>query len=412
MNDTPTEEAPGRKRWEHAEYATLFFLQAGAVGMWQVCFGNVLKAHGLERFIPYAYACTALSAFVSPMFVGALADQRIAPTRLLRWLSAAGAAFLAMAFVSLDRGWSAWWMLAFVQLHALCATPTMSLLTSIVFARLREPHREFGPLRAWATFGWIAAGWTVSWVLDADATTLSGYAAAATFAGVSLFSFAIPVVLPTELKLARSWRDIFGLEALELLRDRDHRIVFLTAALYNAPLAAFYPYTPIHLRAVGLEHATAAMTLGQVTEILAMFWLASLLAKVRLKWLFLTGIACGVLRYGLFALNSLPWLLVGITLHGVAFALYFITAQLYVENRVEPRLRTRAQALLTLMVGGFGNLAGFIGSGWWRQYCAPRGETQWPLFWLGLSGVTALVFVLFATSYRGQHHFSARSKQS
>jgi hypothetical protein len=286
----------------------------------------------------------------------------------------------------------------------------MSLLTSIVFARLREPSREFGPLRAWATFGWIAAGWTVSWVLKADATTGSGYAAAATFAGVSLFSFFIPVVLPTELKLARSWRDIFGLEALDLLRDRDHRVVFLTAALYNAPLAAFYPYTPIHLRAVGVEHATAAMTLGQVTEILAMFWLASLLARVRLKWLFLCGIGCGVLRYGLFALNTRAWLLVGITLHGIAFALYFITAQLYVEHHVEPRLRTRAQALLTLMIGGFGNLFGFLGTGWWRQVCDRAGETQWPLFWLGLSGATAVVFLVFAISYKGGFHLMAQPK--
>ncbi len=410
MKHAPIENAPGARRWEHAEFATLFFLQAGAVGMWQVCFGNVLKSHGIEHFIPYAFACFALSAFISPMVVGALADQRIAPTRLLRWLSGAGAAFLAMAFVAIDRAWNPWWMLVFVLLHALCATPTMSLLTSIVFARLREPQREFGPLRAWATFGWIVAGWLVSWVLHADASTASGYAAAATFAGVSLFSFSIPTVLPTELKLVRSWRDVFGLEALELLRDRDHRVVFLTAALYNAPLAAFYPYTPIHLRAVGIEHATAAMTLGQVTEVLAMFALAGLLARVRLKWLFLVAIGCGIMRYALFALNTRTWLLVGISLHGIAFALYFVTAQIYVEHRVDARLRTRAQALLTLMIGGFGNLFGFLGSGWWRQYCTLRGETQWPIFWLGLAGVTAAVFAFFAIQYSGQRHLVAQAK--
>ncbi len=408
MNDAPAESAARPRRWENAEYATLFFLQSAAVGLWQVCFGSVLKAHGLERFIPYAYASTALSAFISPMFVGALADQRIAPTRLLRWLSGAGAAFLALAFFAIDRGWSAWAMLAFIQLHSLCATPTMSLLTSIVFARLREPRREFGPLRAWATVGWIVAGGTVSWVLHADATTLSGYAAAATFAGVSLFSFFLPVVLPTELKIARSWRDVFGLEALELFRDRNHLVVFVTAALYEAPLAAFYPYTPIHLQAVGIEHATAAMSLGQITEVLAMFALATLLARVRLKWLFLCGIGCGVLRYAFFALNSRAWLIAGITLHGIAFALYFITAQLYVEHRVEPRLRARAQALLTLMVSGLGNLTGYLGTGWWRQICEHGGAPHWTNFWLGLCATTALVFAFFALSYRGETHFVAR----
>ena len=398
------------RRWEHAEFGTLFFLQAGAIGMWQVCFGNVLKTHALERFIPYGYACLALSAFVSPMVVGALADQRIAPARLLRWLSAASAAALALAFAAIDRGWGPWVMLAFIQLHALCATPTFSLMTSIVFARLREPSREFGPLRAWATFGWIAAGWFVSWVLHADDSTRSGYAAACTFAGVAVFSLFIPAVAPAELKLARTWRDVLGLEALELFRDRDHRVVFLTAALYNAPLAAFYPYTPIHLHALGVEHTTAVMTLGQTTEILAMFCLASLLARVRLKVLFLIGIGCGVLRYGLFALNALPALFAGIFLHGIAFALYFITAQLYVEHRVDSRLRARAQALLTLMISGFGNLSGFLGSGWWRARCMPHGQTLWPVFWFGLAVACAVVFVFFATHYRGQRHLVAREK--
>lgn len=196
--------------------------------MWQVCLGNVLKAHGLAQFISLAYAASAISAFISPMIVGALADQSIAPTRLLRWLAGSAAAWLALAFVGIDRHWSPWAILALMQMHALSATPTMSLLTSIVFERLREPSREFGPLRAWATFGWIAAGWTVSWVLNADTSTLSGYAAAATFAGVSIFSLFLPVVQPLELKLARSWRDVLGLEALELLRDRDHRVVFST----------------------------------------------------------------------------------------------------------------------------------------------------------------------------------------
>lgn len=402
--------APAAPRWQHAEFAALFFLQCGAIGLWQVCFGNVLTVRGLGSFIPYAYACTALSAFISPLAVGALADQRIAPTQLLRWLSAAAAVLLALAFLALDRGWSPWAMLGFIQLHALCATPTMSLLTSIVFARLREPHREFGPLRACATLGWICAGWLVSWVLHADDSTLSGYAAAVTFAGVAACTWLIPVVAPAELKLARTWRDAFGLQALQLFRDRDHRVVFLTAALYNAPLAAFYPYTPIHLRALGIEHATAVMALGQTTELLAMFGLARLLIRVRLKWLFLSGIGFGVIRYALFALNSRGWLITGIFLHGIGYTLYFVTAQIYVEHRVDPRLRARAQALFTLMISGFGNLAGFLGAGWWRAECLTRGTAEWPRFWSGLTAVTALVFVFFAVNYHGQRHLLAHAR--
>jgi hypothetical protein len=248
----------------------------------------------------------------------------------------------------------------------------------------------------------MSAGWLVSWGLAADSSTRSGFAAAITWASVAAFSLLLPKLTPVAAGGARSWRDMFGLEALKLLRDHDHRVVFVTAAFYSAVLAAFYPFTPINLNAIGIGHATAAMSLGQVTEIIAMFGLAPLLARVRLKWIFLAGIGFGVLRYGLFIIGTKPWMILGVGLHGFAFTLYFITAQLYLERRVDPLLRARAQALLTLMVAGFGNLSGSLGSGWWRQACLVDGHTQWPVFWTGMTAVTALVFVFFAVSYRGQ----------
>ena len=151
-----------------------------------------------------------------------------------------------------------------------------------------------------------------------------------------------------------------------------------------------------------MEHATAAMGLGQVTELICMFGIASLLARVRLKFVFLAGIGFAVLRYAFCALDTKWWLLTGVTLHGFAFTLYFITAQIYLEQRVDPRMRTRAQALLQVMIAGFGNLAGYLGTGWWRMACMTDGATNWPRFWWGMSGIAAVVFVWFAIRYRGQ----------
>lgn len=390
------------RRFERAELATLFFLNAAAMGMWSVPFGNVLKAHGYEHIVPYAYACSGVSAFVSPMIVGALADQHISATRLVRWLAALTAGSLALTFYAIDQHWRSLAVLSALLVQAIFAAPIFGLSTSIVMARLREPTREFGPVRAWATLGWMAAGWLVSWVLVADTSTLCGYAAAFTWLLSAACTFALPEVVPGEFKAHRTWRDVFGIEALELFAHRDHRVVFLTAALYNIPMAAFYPYTPMQLRDAGVERATAAMTLGQVSELITMFGLALLLARVRLKTLFLTGIGFGVVRYGLCALDSRMWLLIGVSLHGFAFALYFITAQIYLEQRVPARLRARAQALLSLMVAGFGNLVGYLGNGWWKSVNTAGAVTHWPRFWLGLTGVMVAVFVFFAWSYRGQ----------
>jgi hypothetical protein len=46
------------------------------------------------------------------------------------------------------------------------------------------------------------------------------------------------------------------------------------------------------------------MTLGQVTEIIAMFMLGGLLLKWRLKWIFACGLAFGVVRFALCAING------------------------------------------------------------------------------------------------------------
>lgn len=379
--------------------ATLFFINAAAMGMWSVPFGNILRAHGYEDIIGFAYACSGVAAFISPLAVGALADQHISPARLVRWLAVLTSIFLSLAFTAIARHWPPLIVLACVQMQAICAAPTFGLSTSIVLSSLQNPGREFGPLRSTATLGWMASGWFVSFVLNADTSTASGYAAAIVWLGTAAFTFFLPETPPLEQKEPR---DIFGLAALRLFANKDHRVVFLTAALFNIPMAAFYPFTPIHLTELGVKHATAAMTLGQVSEAICMFGLAGLLTRWRLKWVFLMGIGFGVVRFALCALNSKGWVLTGIFLHGLAFTPFFITAQIYLEQRVDSRIRVRAQALLQVMVSGFGNLFGYLGSGAWRKAATTAGQTDWPLFWSGTSAAAAVVFIWFALSYRGR----------
>lgn len=382
--------------------AALFFLDAAAMGMWSVNFGHVLRAHGFEHLIGYAYACSGVAAFVSPLIVGALADQSIAPIRLVRWLAAGAAVCLSVSFTAIGNHWPSWAVLLAAQVQAICAAPIFGLSTTVVLSSLNDPKREFGPMRAAATVGWMTAGWIVSFVLDADTSTISGYAAACCWLLVCALTFTLPETPPLEQKSHRTWRDIFGLAALDLFKNRDHRVVFLTAALFNIPMAAFYPFTPIHLSELGVRHETAAMTLAQVSEVLCMFGLAGILTRLRLKWVFLAGISFGVLRYAFCSMNTREWLLAGVGLHGFAFTLYFITAQIYLEQRVEPRIRARAQALLSVMVSGFGNLIGYLSSHWWKDSCTADRVTDWPRFWLGASMIAAAVFVWFAAAYRGR----------
>lgn len=257
----------------------------------------------------------------------------------------------------------------------------------------------------------MAGCWVVS-ALRADASTLACYTAAGVWLAVAAFTGRFPSPIPAAPAQPPTWRQLLGLDALVLLKERDHRVVFLTAALFSIPLAAFYPFTPTHLAQLGLERTAAWMTLGQITEIIALVGLASVLGRWRLKWTLAAGLAFGLVRYGLCALDGKAWVLAGLTLHGFAFTLFFITAQLYLDQRIDPAWRARAQALFSLGVGGVGNLIGYLGTGWWFRASQRNGVVNWPAFWGGLAVVVALVLAGFLAAYRGRVHPAGGAQQN
>ena len=173
---------------------------------------------------------------------------------------------------------------------------------------------------------------------------------------------------------------------MTLLKDRDTRVVFITTTLFNIPLCAFYPYAPTHLHDLGFAHTSAWMSLAQITEIIAMFSLAWLLLNWRLKWIFACGLGIGVLRFALSGFNTKASLLLGVALHGASFVLVFITAQIYLNQRIDSAWRTRAQALLTLLNNGVGNLIGYLGSGWWFAACTAIAPYALAALLVGLVG--------------------------
>ena len=395
------------RKAEYAELTALFFIQGAALGMWLVPLSTVLDAHGLRSIKPLAFATSALAAFVSPLIFGAMADRHASPVKVLRGLAFATAVAMALASTAIKLGWNPWLVLAFIQLHAICSSPTWSISSTIIFARLADAKKEFGPIRAMATLGWMMGCWLVS-ALQADTSALAGYSGAVVWLAVCAFTYVLPPLETPKSAEHLTWHERLGLDALALLKNPDHRVVFITVALFAIPLAGFYPYTPPHLRELGFAHTTAWMSLGQITEIIAMFSLGALLLHWRLKWICACGLALGVVRFALSATNGPAGLLAGVILHGASFTLVFITAQIYLDQRVDAAWRARAQSLLTLISSGVGNLAGYLGTGWWFAACVQPGGTRWPLFWGGLAIAVAVVLVYFLVAYRGRQGHMAR----
>jgi MFS family permease len=398
------------RKAEYAELVALFFLQGAALGTWFVPLSTVLDAHGLHAIKPFAFAATALAAFVSPLIFGAMADRQASPVIVLRGLALATAAAMVLASTAIKLGWSPWLVLALIQLHALCSSPMFSIASTIVFARLEDAQKEFGPIRAMATLGWMTGCWVVS-ALGADTSPLAGYSGAVIWVMVAGFTFFLPELETPPSAVHLTWHERLGLDALTLLKNPDHRVVFITSSLFCIPLAGFYPYAPPHLRQLGLLHTSAWMTLGQVTEIIGMFSLGALLLRWRLKWILACGLGFGVLRFALSALNAKAWILAGVLLHGASYTLVSTTTQIYLNERVDAAWRARGQALLSLTNSGVGNLLGYLGTGWWFSTCTQSSATQWPLFWGGLAVAVALVMAYFLIAYHGVGSGFMRAKE-
>lgn len=379
----------------------VFFLQWMTLALWMVPLTLVLQAHGFQQIQPFAFATTAIGAIVSPLFFGALADRQLGPTLVLRWLCLASAVALTLTSIAIARGWNAWLVLGVIQLFSLCAAPTVSLSTTIAMSQLSEPKRQFGAVRAMGTIGWMVGCWLIS-ALEADASTLAGFTGAGIWLALTGLTLLLPSVPPPATNRHWTIRQRLGLDALSLLKDRDHQGVFVTAALLTIPLAAFYPYTPPHLQDAGFDRPSAWMSLGQTTEVIAMLTLGALLVRWRLKWILSVGLACAILRYTACALDRPGWLLLGVSLHGATYTLFFTTAQIYVNERIGQEWRARAQALLTFMVGGLGHLLGYLSTGWWYRFNTRNNLTDWRTFWGALTVAVLAVAVYFLIRYHGR----------
>ena len=394
------------KRVPNADLMLLLFSQAMAGAIWIVPLGALLKAHGYPDVWPYAFGCTAFAAMLSPLIFGALADRHVAPAVVLRWLSAVSGVLVICSWIAIREHCSALLLIALMQLLALSVAPLGSIIPSIVFLRLKDESRQFGPLRSLGALGWIVGCWLISFLVP-DASITSLLFCAATYLALIPISFLVPTIPPLNLGQSLTWHERLGLDALVLLRDSGLRVVFVMCTLLCIPSAVFYPVTPLYLARLGFHHTSGWMTLGQVTEVIALISLSRLRTKSHFRGVFLAGLTLNVLRFAFCAFGLGGFLLAGIALDGLSLMLVLVAAQIYVGQRVHPSWQVRAQALFGVLTTGVGSLLGYLWSGWWFRACSTSGCMAWSTFWWGCAAVSAGIVIYFLIAYRDSDHLRA-----
>jgi nucleoside transporter len=392
----------------------MMFLEFFIWGAWFVTLGtfmgNNLNATGAETGM--AYSTQSWGAIIAPFIIGLIADRFFNAEKILGVLHLIGAVLMYMMFESTDFTSFYPYVLAYMIVYM----PTLALVNSVAFKQMKDPAKEFSFIRVWGTIGWILAGLLISYYFhwDSRENAAAGMLqntflmTAVVSLALGVFSFFLPNTPPSIHKGEKvSVASILGLDALQLLRDRNFLVFFVSSVLICIPLAFYYQNANPFLSEIGLENPTGKMTIGQVSEVVFMLLLPFFFKKFGFKKTILLGMLAWVLRYILFAYGNSGetafMLITGIALHGICYDFFFVSGQIYTDSKAGEKVKSAAQGLITLATYGVGMLVGFWVAGKIVDANAlADGTHNWQDVWLFPALFAAAVFVIFALLFKNE----------
>ncbi len=373
----------------------MFFLEYFIKGAWLPLLGlymgnRYLNFSGFQQ--AWVFNAFAIASVTGMFFGGQLADRHVSQERFLAFSHLIGGlGILGLAYVK-----SFWPFFGLMLLHCFFYVPTLSVANAIAFAHVADARKDFGIVRLWGSVGWVTAAWPLifipidwakvptmvqaggflSWLGTALSTLKSGPAlesaltgtfvvsACASFA-LALFSLFLPHTPPA----TNRGEPFAPFEAIKLLARPSLLVLFIVTFFDSLVHYGYYFWTSRFLQSIGLpvNWIAPAMSIGQTMEVVAMAMLGFLIKKLGWRKTLLFGILSQSIRFGVYALGdqTLLWPVIAVNVvHGFAYACFFATVYIYVDEHFPKDIRSSAQSLFNLMILGISQFASGFLWGW------------------------------------------------
>jgi len=380
------QEAPPMGLRLGCRLSVMMFLQYAIWGAWLPFLWSFLAGYrGMDGGeIGSMFAAGAVGAIVGPFLAGQVADRWFATERYLGVSHLIGAVLIwQLATIDDFNGF-----LIFSLIYGLVYAPTLALTNSLAFHHLPDRDRDFGKVRLWGTFGWIAVGIGMGhWLSYAHtpegvsgealhALQVAGKADAfrlsAMLGGLmGVYCFFLPHTPPSAGSGANATFDALG-----EVRKQPLLTLFLIAVPVSCIHQFYFVHTELflHKNLVVPEYFSTLfgvggggfMTLGQMVELLVLALMPLVATWASRKALLTVGLLAYALRMALFTYQpeSAGALLGGVMLHGLCFGCFIFVAFMIVDEETSADVRASAQNLFNLVIVGIGVIVGSKIAGW------------------------------------------------
>lgn len=340
-----------------------------------------------------AYATFSIAAIFAPFFVGLIADRFFSAQKVMGFLNILGGVILYFLSQTKDPEIFFWYILA----YTLCFAPNLALSNSIAMNQMQNPEKEFPAIRVTGTIAWIVVTNIIGFLALGASVAIFQIAMISSFA-LGIYAFFLPDTPPKADKNA-SVGQILGLDAFKLFKDRSFLIFFISSILICIPLSFYYAMANPSLTDLHMSNVENKMSLGQASEVIFMLLIPMAFIRLGVKKMLVVGLVAWIIRFLCFGYGDgiqSEWILyIGIILHGICFDFFFVTGQIYTDQKAGVKIKSSAQGLITLATYGVGMGIGSKLSGIVLDMYTSNGVHDWKSVWMVPAAIAALVLILF-----------------